>query len=277
MSAISPVKNEQLKRSRLTNSEISQYHEEGFVLPSGSILPEKDFADLKNYFDLLLRDWVARGGRPEAMNCPHFYAPELMRWLMHPAVLDLVEPLIGPNILLFASHFLCKPPGDGQRVPWHEDSSYWKGQWEPMEVATVWLALDDSDLENGCMQVIPKTHLNGYSEYVPVLNEQAVFSTEIKPGTFDEKTAVPCILKPNHASLHHAKEIHGSAPNKSNRRRCGYTMRYISAESKRTYTSSSFQIYQARGKNIANNILSDPNEINKKWVKQFGVNAPKGH
>ena len=265
------------KTSRLTKAEVSHYNQEGFVLPAGSIFPEKDFTDLQKYFDVLLKDWVARGGRPEAMNCPHFYAPELMRWLLHPAVLDLVEPIIGPNILLFASHFLCKPPGDGQRVPWHEDSSYWKGQWEPMEVATVWLALDESDLSNGCMQVIPKTPLHGYSEYVPVVNEQAVFSTEIKPGTFDVNTAVPCILKPNHASLHHAKEIHGSAPNKSNRRRCGYTMRYISAESKRTYSSSTFQIYQARGENIAKNILSDTTQINKKWVDEYGVHAPKGH
>lgn len=266
-----------VKKPRLTKTEIIQYEEEGFVLPSGNIFPEKDFSDLKKYFDFLLKDWVSRGGRPEAMNCPHFYAVELMHWLMHPAVLDLVEPIIGPDILLFASHFLCKPPGNGQRVPWHEDSSYWKGQWEPMDVVTVWLAIDDSDLENGCMKVIPKSHLNGYSEYVNLENEQAVFSTEIKLGTFDENTAVPCILKQNQASLHHAKTIHGSTSNISNRRRCGYTMRYISAKAKRTYTSSTFQIYQARGKNIAQNILSDPTEINKKWVDQFGVNAPKGH
>lgn len=271
------VKVEPDKKSRLSIAEIDHYHKEGFVIPKGKLLPDNEFSDLKNYFDILLKNWISRGGRPEAMNCPHFYAVELMHWLMHPAVLDLVEPIIGPDILLFASHFLCKPPGDGQRVPWHEDSSYWQGQWEPMEVVTVWLALDDSDLENGCMQVIPKSHLNGYSEYVPVVNEHAVFSTEIKPGTFDETTAVTCILKENHVSLHHAKAIHGSAPNKSTRRRCGYTMRYISAAAKRTFSSSTFQIYQARGKNIAQNNLSDPTMINKKWVEQFGVNAPKGH
>lgn len=264
------------KSSRLTKSEVDHYNREGYVLPKGKIFSDKDFNDLKSTFEYLLADWVSKGGRPEAMNVPHFYAPELMRWLLHPAILDLVEPITGPNILLFSSHFISKPAGDGQRVPWHEDSAYWKGQWDPMEVVTVWLAIDDSDLENGCMQVIPRSHLNSYSEYITI-QEKAVFSTEIKADNFDAKTAVPCILKQNHASLHHAKEIHGSAGNTSNRRRCGYTMRYISAESKRTNTSSTFQIYQARGINVAGNDLSDPTQINQKWVKQFGVNAPKGH
>ena len=268
--------NQATKASRLTEKEIEHYHREGFVLPKGPALPEKDFLELKLTFEKLLAGWVSKGGRPEAMDVPHFYAPELMRWLMHPAILDLVEPITGPNILLFSSHFICKPAGNGLRVPWHEDSSYWQGQWDPMEVATIWLAIDDSNLENGCMQVIPKSHLNGYSEYTTV-PEKAVFSTEIKAGTFAEETAVPCILKQNHVSIHHAKEIHGSAGNNSNKRRCGYTMRYISAESKRTYTSKTFQIYQARGENIANNVLSDPTQINHKWVEQFGVNTPKGH
>lgn len=259
-----------------TPEQLNFYHEKGYLLPQKKLFPENEFKDLQNLFSELHNDWIKKGGQPEAMNCPHFYEPKLMKYLLHQSVLDVVQQIIGENILLFASHFICKPAGTGLRVPWHEDSAYWKGQWDPMEVVTVWLALDKSDLENGCMQVIPGSHQNGYSNYSNI-NEKAVFNTEINSGQFNESTAVPCILEPNQFSLHHAKMIHGSGKNTSNRRRCGYTMRYISASAKRTSSSDTFQIYLARGKNIANNEVSDPTKVNQKWLDKYGVLAPKGH
>lgn len=267
------------QRPRLSPAQVEHFHREGVLLPGEQVLPADDFRDLRASFEDMLADWTAKGGRPEAMDVPHFYHPELMRWLLHPAVLDLVEPITGPDILLFSSHFICKPAGDGRRVPWHEDSAYWRGQWEPMDVVTVWLAIDDSDLGNGCMQVVPRTHLGGYSEYAQ-LSERAVFATEIKAGTFDPSRAVPCILRAGEASLHHAKAIHGSTANTSDRRRCGYTMRFISAAARFDQARNNdgiFQIYQARGRNIAGNRLADPTRVNQAWIERFGVNPPKGH
>ena len=68
--------------------------------------------------------------------------------------LDVVESLIGPDIALWSSHFLCKPAGTGKRAPWHEDSAYWGQVLDPMEVVTIWLAIDPSTPENGCMRVL---------------------------------------------------------------------------------------------------------------------------
>ena len=68
-------------------------------------------------------------------------APKLFDRVLSNQILDLVEPLLGPDFNLFATHFFCKPKGDGCRVPWHEDSAYWKGMLEPMEAVTVWLAI----------------------------------------------------------------------------------------------------------------------------------------
>ena len=263
----------------LSLAEADHFRREGYVLPVGQVLPPAEFAALKARFEEILADWVREGGRPEAMDVPHFYHPELMRWLLHPAILDLVEPLTGPDILLFSSHFICKPAGDGRRVPWHEDSAYWRGQWDPMDVVTVWLAIDDSDLGNGCMHVVPRTHGHGYSEYAD-LSEKAVFGNEIKSGTFDAASAVPCILPAGTCSLHHAKAIHGSAANTSTRRRCGYTMRFISAAARFDASRNAdgiFQIYQARGRNLAGNTLSDPRKPNQAWIDRFGVKPPKGH
>lgn len=258
---------------RLNTQQIEHYRREGYVLFKQPVFPAPKFAALRTHFEALLSDWAKQsGGRsPEAMDVPHFTDPNLFRWLFADEVLDVVESLIGPDIALWSSHFICKPPGVGKRVPWHEDSAYWGGVLDPMEVVTVWLAIDASTPENGCMRFIPRTHANGYSQYEAVKDpEKQVFGSEIKAGQFDETTAVDCALAPNECSLHHAKLIHGSNPNVSNTRRCGYTMRYISTRSRfRPETRGGFpgfQIYLARGKDHSNNKYGDPTKVNEGWV-----------
>lgn len=265
----------------LSARDVAAFREQGYLLPARPLLPEADFTALRSTFERLLHDWVAQGGRPEAMDVPHFRHPELMRWLLHDAVLDVVEPLLGPDIAVFSSHFICKPAHDGRRVPWHEDSAYWKGVWEPMEVVTVWLALDPSTPENGNMRVIPGSHGNGYSDYVPLDGaEPEVFANRIRPGSFAEETAVDCTLAPGHYSLHHARLIHGSEPNRSASRRCGYTMRYVSTRSRFTPGPSreAFQIYLARGRDHAGNTYADPTGPNQAWLDRYTpLNSPRGH
>lgn len=267
---------------RLTPDQVAFYHREGYLLPQVPVLPEREFAALSALFERLLADWTAQGGRPEAMDVPHFYYPELLTYVLHDSVLDLVEPILGPDIALFSTHFVCKPPFDGKRVPWHEDSAYWRKVLDPMDVVTVWLAIDDSTLENGCMSIIPRSHANGYSAYDPLPAGQQVFDSEIRRGEFDEGAAVPCILQRNQASLHHAKMIHGSPANPSAKRRCGYTMRFISTRTR--YRSDGghahhalHQCYLARGRDHAGNAYGDRTKPNQRWIDHFGVFCPKGH
>src|SRR2546426_172787 len=80
----------------------------------------------------------------------------VVRGAIDERLLDIAEQFLGRNIALFASHYIAKPPRDGQPVLWHQDGSYWPLQ--PMEVVSMWLAADDSTPENGCMRVIPQTH-----------------------------------------------------------------------------------------------------------------------
>jgi ectoine hydroxylase-related dioxygenase (phytanoyl-CoA dioxygenase family) len=214
------------------------------------------FAALKTHFDAKLADLPA-GMRPESMDVPHFLDPKLFEWLFDDAVLDLVEPILGPNLALFSSHFICKPAGIGKRVPWHEDSAYWRTMLAPMEVVTVWLAIDDSAVDNGCMRVIPGTHTGGYSKYQPVDRQANVFQSEIVQ--VDEAKAVDFVLAENQASLHDGRIIHGSNANTSARRRCGYTMRYISTATRFNRADyPQHQIYLARGKDLAGQPYADP-------------------
>lgn len=176
-----------------------------------------------------------------------------------------------------------KPQGDGRRVPWHEDSAYWKGHVEPLDIVTVWLTIDPSTEENGCMKVIPRTHMEGqkgYSNYDPVDASKHVFPTEITKRQRDESKAVSCILEPNHASLHDARIMHGSDPNHSTRRRCGYTMRFMSTASRLSEKQREhFQIYLARGRDLANQPenYGDPKVPAPELVEQRIAKGKRGH
>jgi chlorinating enzyme len=255
---------------RLKPQQVQFFKDEGYLLYDQPVLPQPKFDALKTHFEKRIIEFVETTGQsPEHFDVPHFEDIKLFQWLFDDAVLDVVESLIGPDIALWSSHFITKPPGVGKRVPWHEDSAYWGQVLDPMEVVTVWLAIDPSTPENGCMRVIPRTHNNGYSQYEEVADKSNnVFATELKKDQFDENQAVDCILKPNYCSIHHAKTIHGSNPNTSAMRRCGYTMRYVPASSKFRPADwfGAFQIYLARGKDRADNKYGDPTKPNERWI-----------
>lgn len=151
--------------------------------------------------------------------------PFWVRLISDDRLLDIAQLFIGPDIALFASHYICKPPHDGQPVLWHQDGSYWP--LEPMQVVTLWLAVDDSMPENGCMRVIPGTQhmdLQQLQRHTDVVN---VLSSQIDPALVDESKAVDCILNAGDVSVHHPNIVHGSEANNSPLRRCGLTIRYI--------------------------------------------------
>lgn len=242
---------------RLTPEASQAYAQNGYYLFHQPVFSEEKFTKLKVFFENLLSQSNIRG---DELDTPHFEHPELFEFLLADEVLDLVEPLIGPNIGLWSSHFISKEPFTGRATPWHEDTGYWKGRFDRMDkIVTVWLALDKVDQANGCMAVIPGTHKNGYSQYEPVDGETNSFSSQIKPDSFDENQAVYFELEPNQCSLHDGRIIHGAKANTSPRRRAGYTMRYFSLEMKLDIDdprNKNHLIYGCRGENIANNPLA---------------------
>lgn len=245
----------------LDQQEIAHYRQQGYLQLKRPVLPAARFTALQRYFDAMLAA-LPPGERPEAMDVPHFMHPRLLDWACDPAILALVEPLLGPDIALFSTHFICKPEGNGKRVPWHEDSAYWRKDIEPMEVVTVWLALDHSTRANGCMRVIPRSHVEGmagYSDYVAAEGD-AVFPTEICKPQRDEARAVYLELAPNEASLHDARIQHGSEANTSALRRCGWTLRFCSTRSRFNHASweGGHQVYLAQGVDHAGNEYAEP-------------------
>lgn len=145
----------------------------------------------------------------------------------HPLVLKAVTTLIGPNILLWGSNVICKYPGDGARIAWHQDARAWP--LAPDKTVTVWLALDKVDEMNGAMQVLPGSHHHGLFNHdqdsLPgnLLDKNLAIVDEV----LDVSQAVTLTLDAGEASIHHANLVHGSPPNRSSRRRCGLAIRYM--------------------------------------------------
>ncbi len=162
-----------------------------------------------------------------------------------PAVLDAIEAIIGPDIMLLASQFFCKY-GEGENfVAWHQDVTYWG--LEPPFAITAWYAVDDSDHDNGCMVVLPGSHLTGIQEHGKSATEGNLLSINQEvPVTDEEATrAVDLELKAGEMSLHHGMLAHSSQPNRSSRRRCGLVMRYIPPTVKQVVLNSLGNRYRA--------------------------------
>ncbi|MGB7337274.1 MAG: phytanoyl-CoA dioxygenase family protein [Phototrophicaceae bacterium] len=241
---------------RIEDATIEKYHEDGYILFDKPLFAQEKFDRLSAIFEALVAG-RAEGTRTDELDKPHFTDPRLFEFLMADEVLDLIEPLIGPNIGLWSSHFISKEPLVGRATPWHEDSSYWQGRLDRMDqIVTVWLAIDNVDRENGCMRVIPGTHQNGFSEYDVVDKANNTFGSEIKAEQIDESKAVYFELDSGYCSLHDGRIIHGAEANTSPRRRAGYTMRYFSMDMKFDPTAKgndTHKLWLCRGENIANN------------------------
>ena len=166
--------------------------------------------------------------RPEYLTEPHAKNDFWLKLCCHRRILDAVESVLGPDLILIMSHLIVKQPQDGLPVAWHQDNTYWHSV-NGTDVATVWLAIDDTDESNGCMNVIPTSH-NGYPELDKVAtgsDDLLGLTVEVTPEM--EAAAVALEMKAGSLSIHDSYVIHGSRDNLSDRRRAAYTMRYVNA------------------------------------------------
>jgi len=159
-------------------------------------------------------------------NKPHLLLTWLDELVRHPGVLDAVEGVIGPNILVWGSSFFIKEPRNSSFVSWHQDSTYWG--LEPPDIVTAWVALSESTHENGAMRVIPESHKLDQAPHRDTFAADNLLSRgqEIMVEV-DESKAVELPLEPGEMSLHDVRLIHGSEPNPSANRRICFAIRYV--------------------------------------------------
>jgi hypothetical protein len=203
---------------------LADYQRDGIVYPI-RVMSEAYAADALRNLELLE---AREGGRlgEKTNEKPHILLPWLNELVRHPAILDAVENILGPNILCWASGFFAKSPNDGTFVSWHQDSTYWG--LSSSDVLTAWVALTPSQPENGCLRVVPGSHRKDQVPHRDTFADGNLLSRGQEIAvTIDENEAADVILQPGEMSLHHVKIFHASGRNLGAQRRVGFSIRYI--------------------------------------------------
>ena len=206
----------------LTEREICHYHDSGYLVPDFQLEAET-LEEIAFYHDHLIEKHPEFSDYCPAVLC---YETAFLKFARIPEILDMVEQLIGPDFALWNSSFFAKPAKIGSKTPWHQDGEYWPVR--PLATCSVWVAVDHSTEENGCLRVIPGSHKNrrlGPHDYNGA--DGLSLPLELKSDEYDESSAEEIVLRAGQISLHDVYLVHGSEPNRSERSRRGLTLRYM--------------------------------------------------
>jgi len=211
----------------LTEQQIESWNRDGYLGPL-DIYDPATILDIRHYFDRLLADAIAQGHDSYSISSAHLKHSRVLEMLRNEQIVGYVRDLLGRDVIGWGSHFFCKLPGDGKGVDWHQDCSYWP--LTPSKSVTVWLAIDDADEENGCMEVYCGSHDQGLIDFeVSDPESKNVLDQSISnPEQYGRRQCTS--LRAGQISIHSDLLVHGSAPNESDRRRCGLTLRYCPAD-----------------------------------------------
>lgn len=215
---------------RLSPEAIAQYERDGYYFPV-RVLSHEEAREQRERLERVERDL---GGplRGVYRVKPHLLFTWLADLVRHPALLDAVEDVLGPDILCWNSSFFTKEARSPGFVSWHQDATYW-GLSEP-DVVTAWVAFTESSFANGNMRVVPGSHRR-LVPHVDTFHPDNLLSRgqEITVEV-DERTAADIVLAPGEMSLHHVLIVHGSGANPSADRRIGYAIRYVPTRVRQT-------------------------------------------
>ena len=229
---------------RLTPAEIDQFAEAGYI----QALPVFDPAAVPQLQKRLheLEEKMPDDVPISSVNMWH----KANRWIYDlartPAILDYVEDLIGPDFYQWGGGFFVKYPGQGNLVPWHQDSHYWP--LTPRKTITASLAFYDGTEDNGAMQVLAGSHRLGQIAHHGVSGKEYMLGQEIDADQVDLSQAVTLALKAGEISLHDEALAHGSGPNRGDTPRAVLTMRFSPTEVKADLSVwPTFESSMARG------------------------------
>lgn len=210
----------------LTREQILAFNRDGY-LAEVRIFDDDEISSIRQYFDELLAKTIAAGGDSYSISTAHLRYGRVYDILTDPRIVGRIKDLLGEDVIAWGSHFFCKMPGDGKRVSWHQDSSYWP--LTPSMAVTAWLAIDDATVGNACMRYIPGSHHLGHLTYTLSENDESNVLNQIVVGAENLGDPVNVELKAGEMSIHSDLLLHGSEANQSTKRRCGLTLRYCPA------------------------------------------------
>ena len=207
----------------LTQTQSDQFWNDGYVFPFDCLTTEEAQAcrDKLEAYEATLDDAITKHVR---VKC-HLAFQWLWDIAHHPKILDAVEDLIGPDILLYLSTFWFKDAKDGKFVSWHQDSAYYG--LDPHDVITLWIGFTDATPGNGCMRILPGSHKWPDQIHDETYDGDNLLARGQTIVGLDDSAAVEMPLKAGQFSMHHERMLHSSGPNLSDDRRLGMSFTYL--------------------------------------------------
>ena len=218
---------------RLSAGQVEQFHRDGYLGPF-ALCEVEEMERLRPEIDRVLQHEapprlrghdvvvVGQDGHDNFGHNRHLDCEVIWRIASSPAIVERMKCILGEDLLLWRTNFFSKPPGEVE-VPWHQDYHYWP--IEPAVVVSAWVAIDDANRENGCVEIIPGSHRHLRPHVASP--DGMWFSEMADPETFDASEKIEMPLRPGEFFLFNERTLHHSEPNRSDRRRCGMSVRVI--------------------------------------------------
>ena len=220
----------------LSDQEIAAYRRDGYIVPRFR-LQGAELAKLQSLMKQLVADNPAL--LDKAIVSPHVpgsgvqglkAAPGWRDIATHPRILDMMEQIVGPDIILWGTTVFYKRAIEGPATAWHRDGQVWP--IKPLATTTVWIAATESTVENGCLRVIPGSHASGrVGEHVFEDRNDLAVRRSLAPTEFDESLARDVELEAGEMVIFDVVTVHGARHNRGSRPRGGYALRFMPATS----------------------------------------------
>jgi len=211
----------------LSNQQLEEYERNGFLFPI-DVFSAAEVATFRGAFEALIES--SRDCSPKRFDRLHLFFDWAHQVVTHEGLLDVVEAILGDDILVYGTLVLSKQPHDSRYASWHQDSFYSGLHLTPSTSA--WIALTPSTRENGCMRVIPGSHKLGALDHENISEDPNLLNRRGERIKMDvaESAAVDIVLQPGQMSLHQSTIVHGSNPNTSGAPRIGFIVRYVTSQ-----------------------------------------------
>ena len=256
----------------LSSNQLKQYEDQGYVSPI-EVLSSSEALEAREEIEFIekkLPNEIDKSGRYNV----HLISPKLDSIVHNSKILDAVESIIGKNILVCSTTLFIKNPNEQSFVSYHQDAKYIG--LKPHNWVTAWVALTDSNENNGCMRMWPKSHLD-IKDHNEKFEEQNLLTRGQTVENVPEIEVKSIELKAGQMSLHHPRIVHGSGINKSDDRRIGFVIQsYIGTNVKQTLGKNSVQIARGEDKynhhefiNRAKDLMSENGILLKKKENDY--------
>jgi ectoine hydroxylase-related dioxygenase (phytanoyl-CoA dioxygenase family) len=213
----------------LSDTQLENYQRDGFLFPI-DLFSETEATRFRNAFESLIES--RRDRAPKRFDRLHLFFDWAHQIVTHQALLDVVETILGGDILVYGTLVFCKQPHDLRYASWHQDSFYSGLHLTPS--ISAWIALTPSHPANGCMRMLPGSHKLGLLDHENLPDDPHLLNRRgerIKLDV-DESLAVDVALRAGQLSLHQSTIVHGSNPNTSGEPRIGFIVRFVTSDMK---------------------------------------------